>query len=300
MRRLTGFVLAVPLVLMVGGWVLERTGAAPGRRVAILYDAFGATSGMQKDWGYSALVEYGGKRILFDTGNDPDLFAHNVRTAGADLALLDFVVISHRHLDHTAGLAHLLRINPTVTVYAPKEAFGAFGSSLPSTFYRKQDSLPKEMRYFDGHPEERLTFGTVWPGGRFVTVDSTLEVAPGIHLISLVSEAPGTKELREVSLAVETPRGVVVVAGCAHPGIDRIVQAATKVDGRVHMVFGGFHLPAASDQEIARIATALHHTYRVDRVAPGHCTGEPAFHLFKRTWKERYIYAGVGSVIELP
>jgi 7,8-dihydropterin-6-yl-methyl-4-(beta-D-ribofuranosyl)aminobenzene 5'-phosphate synthase len=131
-------------------------------------------------------------------------------------------------------------------------------------------------------------------------VDSTFEIAPGVHLISLVSEAVGTKELRELSLAVETPQGTIVVAGCSHPGIERIVTAATGIDHRVHMVFGGLHLPAATDQEIARIAAALHDTYKVDRIAPGHCTGEPAFYLFKNTWKDRYTYAGVGSVIGLP
>ena len=300
MRRLQGIALAAAMILLLGAWALAAVSAAPERRISILYDAFGATPALEKDWGYSALLEYDGKRILFDTGNNPDVFARNVRSAGADLRRLDFVVLSHRHLDHTAGLAHLLQVNPNVRIYAPKEAFGGFGSSLPSTFYRKDDSLPREMRYFDGHPDEQMTFGTVWPTGKFVLVDSTVEVAPGLHLIALVSDAVGTKELRELSLAIETPRGVVVVAGCAHPGIDRIVGAAARIDGRVHMVFGGFHMPAAADGEIARIAAALHDTYRVERVAPGHCTGEPAFHLFKRRWKERYTYAGVGSVIDLP
>jgi 7,8-dihydropterin-6-yl-methyl-4-(beta-D-ribofuranosyl)aminobenzene 5'-phosphate synthase len=133
-----------------------------------------------------------------------------------------------------------------------------------------------------------------------VTVDAPLEVAPGVHLISQVSEAVGTKELRELSLAIETPEGVVVVAGCSHPGIERIVEAAMKIDPHVHMVFGGFHLPAATDKDIARIATALHDTYKVNRIAPGHCTGEPAFYRFKKAWKDRYTYAGVGSVIVLP
>ena len=288
------------LLLLPAGHTPGADLAARENRVTILYDAFGKPSRMKKDWGYSAFIEHGGKRILFDTGNDPELFAHNVEAAGVDLRRLDFVVISHRHLDHTAGLAHLLRVNPTVEIYAPKEAFGVFGSALPSRFYRTQDSLPSEMRYYDGHPADTLAFGTAWPEGRFVAIDSTLEVAPGVHVVSLVSDAAGTKELRELSLALETPRGMVVVAGCSHPGIERIVEAAAGIDRRVHLVFGGFHLPAAQDEDIARIATALRETYDVERVAPGHCTGEPAFHRFRQAWKGRYTYAGVGSVIGLP
>jgi 7,8-dihydropterin-6-yl-methyl-4-(beta-D-ribofuranosyl)aminobenzene 5'-phosphate synthase len=292
-------IATLALILLLGTAARERP-TPPENRVTILYDAFGNSPGMIRDWGYSALVQYGGKRILFDTGNNPETFARNVEAAGEDLTSLDFVVISHRHLDHTAGLHHLLRVNPGVRLYAPKESFGVFGSSLPETFYRKQPALPPEMRYYDGHPDDTLRFGTAWPSGMFVPVDSTLEVVPGVHLVSHVSESAGTKELRELSLVIETPEGVVVVAGCSHPGIERIVQAATRVDRRVHMVFGGFHLPAATDQEIGRIAAALHDTYRVDRVAPGHCTGEPAFYLFKGVWKDRYTYAGVGSVISIP
>ncbi len=295
-----GALAAVALILLPAGHALHESVGPSADRVTILYDAFGTSARMKKDWGYSAFIEHAGRRILFDTGNDPEVFAANVRTAGVDLTRLDFVVISHRHLDHTAGLAHLLRVNPGVRIFAPKEAFGAFGSALPSGFYRKQDSLPAEMRYYDGHPDDTLEFGTAWPAGRFVTVDSTLEVAPGVHVVSLVSDAVGTKELRELSLALETPRGMVVVAGCSHPGIDRIVAAATGVDPRVHMVFGGFHLPTAPDEEIARIATALRDTYDVERVAPGHCTGEPAFYRFRSLWKGQYTYAGVGSVIALP
>ena len=295
-----GAVAVLALVLLLSGYTLRERLTAPVDRVTILYDAFGKSPAMEKDWGYSALIEHDGKRILFDTGNNPGIFARNVKAAGVDLERLDFVVISHRHLDHTAGLGHLLSVNPTVKIYAPREAFGVFGSALASKFYRTQDSLPEEMRYYDGHPADTLEFGTAWPDGRFTTVDSTLEVAPGVHLISLVSDAVGTKELRELSLALETPRGMVVVAGCSHPGIERIVAAATGIGRDVHMVFGGFHLPAAPDEVVARIATALHDTDKVERVAPGHCTGEPAFYRFRNTWKERYTYAGVGSVIGLP
>jgi 7,8-dihydropterin-6-yl-methyl-4-(beta-D-ribofuranosyl)aminobenzene 5'-phosphate synthase len=99
---------------------------------------------------------------------------------------------------------------------------------------------------------------------------------------------------------IQTPEGVVVVAGCSHPGIDKIVSAAAAIDPRVSLVMGGFHLPAAPDAEIARIATTLKNTLKVDRLAPGHCTGEPAFAQFRKMWGEHYLYAGVGTVIELP
>ena len=115
--------------------------ASEVNRVTILYDAFGEPSAMTKDWGFAALVEYQGKRILFDTGNDAQVFARNVAAAGVDLAQLDLAVISHRHFDHAAGLPYLLAVNPGVRIYVPKEAFGSFGSSLPSQFYRKDSTI---------------------------------------------------------------------------------------------------------------------------------------------------------------
>ena len=114
-------------------------------QITVLYDAFGKTSTMTKDWGFAALVEYGGKRILFDTGNNAEIFAHNVEAKGVDLRQLDFAIVSHRHGDHTSGLNHLLKVNPAVKIYAPQENFGVFGAALPSTFYRRNDNLP------DGH-----------------------------------------------------------------------------------------------------------------------------------------------------
>ncbi len=291
LRNALGAVIALSVTM---------AGADPGKRVTILYDAFGSSPALTKDWGFAAYIEYGGQRILFDTGNDAQIFAHNVQAAGVDLTALDFAVISHRHLDHTAGLSYLLSVNPGLRIYAPKESFGVFGSSLPNTFYRKDESLPERMRYYDGRPPETMTFGSAWPDARFEMIDKTAEVAPGIHILSLVSDKPGTRELRELSLVIQTPQGVVVMAGCSHPGIDKIVEAAAVIDPRVSLVMGGFHLPAAPDAEIARVASTLHDAFNVSKLAPGHCTGEPAFALFRKIWGERYVYAGVGSVIELP
>jgi 7,8-dihydropterin-6-yl-methyl-4-(beta-D-ribofuranosyl)aminobenzene 5'-phosphate synthase len=268
-------------------------------QITILYDAFGKRSNMEKDWGYSAFVEYGGKRILFDTGDNPEILARNAKAKGVDLSRLDFVVLSHRHADHMGGMDYLLRVNPAVKIYAPKENFGVYGSSLPNTFYRRDESLAPDQRYYDGSPPPVMKFGSAWPRAHFELIESTTQIAPGMHLISMVSEKPGTLELRELAMAIETPDGVVLVVGCSHPGIENILRAAASVSRHIHLVIGGFHLVAANDSDIGEVVTSLHDTWKVDYVAPGHCTGEPAFAALKRAFADRYLYAGLGTQLKI-
>ncbi len=269
-------------------------------QITILYDAFGNDAAMRKDWGFSALVEVAGKRILFDTGDDRDIFAANIKTKGVDLTNLDFVVLSHRHSDHMAGLSHVLSVNPKVKIYAPHDGLGGiYGSWIPSSFYRKDGSLPPEMRYYDGTPPDILKLGRAWQNANIELIDETTEIAPGITLIALVSETPGTRELKELSLAVNTPDGLVLVVGCSHPGIEKIVEAAVAINPKVQLIAGGFHLVVAPDEAIAKMVSALRDTFKVERVAPGHCTGEPAFSALKQAFGNRYIYAGVGTSLRL-
>jgi 7,8-dihydropterin-6-yl-methyl-4-(beta-D-ribofuranosyl)aminobenzene 5'-phosphate synthase len=298
MQSVTRATLIIGLVLLAA---LRTSAGATQARITILYDAFGKPSGMKEDWGYSALVEYGGKRILFDTGNNAEIFAQNVKVSGVDLKKLDFAVISHRHGDHTGGISYLLRVNPQVKIFAPKEGLGGvFGTSVPGTFYRQDASLPDYMRYYNGKPPQMMTFGTPWPSANFALIDGVTEAAPGISVIATVSQTPGTLELRELSLAIETPKGLILVVGCSHPGIERIVEAATVTNKHIYAIVGGLHLVTTPESEIARIVTALHDKWKVDCVALGHCTGEPAFAAFQRAFGVHYNYAGLGSVIELP
>ena len=118
-------------------------------------------------------------------------------------------------------------------------------------------------------------------------------------LIALVSDAPGTKELKELSLAVNTPEGMVLVVGCSHPGIEKIVEAAAAINPKIHLIAGGFHLVAASDEVIARAVAALKDTFKVESIAPGHCTGEPTFAALKQAFGDRYLYAGLGTTLPL-
>jgi 7,8-dihydropterin-6-yl-methyl-4-(beta-D-ribofuranosyl)aminobenzene 5'-phosphate synthase len=299
---------------LVAGWttallILGCARAAPAAppafidpsqpHITILYDAFGNFSNMQKDWGYAALIEYGGRRILFDTGNNPDVLAQNAHARDVDLSRLDFVVMSHRHGDHMGGLAYVLNVNPRVKIYAPKEGFGVYGGDLPGSFFRKDPSLPAEQRYYNGAAPDIMRSGSAWPGANIQLVDKTEEIAPDINLISLVSDKPGTLELRELSLAINTPDGLVIIVGCSHPGIDKIVDAGRVIDSRIRLIVGGLHLVVTSDLDIEKIVAALHDNFRVESIAPGHCTGEPAFTALKKAFGDHYLYAGLGTSLSL-
>ena len=213
---------------------------------------------------------------------------------------IDFVVLSHRHSDHMAGLNHVLSVNPTVKIYAPREGFRhlwlvAAIELLPKgRILAAGDALLRRQAAGSHEIRHRLA-------GAPTSSRSTRrrEIAPGITLIALVSDAPGTKELKELSLAVNTPDGIVLVVGCAHPGIEKIVEAATAINPKIRLIAGGFHLVVAPDEVIAKAVTALKDTFKVENIAPGHCTGEPTFAALKRAYGDRYLYAGVGTSLPL-
>ncbi len=293
-RRFFGIIVA-SLLLTISGHAETKD------RVTILYDAFSDNKAVTKDWGFSALVEHDGKRILFDSGNNPEIFEHNVKALNVDLTKIDFAVISHRHADHASGLKYLLKINPDVTVYVPADGDNGFGDSeFPRVFYRPEPSLPAKMRYFDAAYPEHLRSGKLYDTGHFVLVDKLTEVAPGIFLLYTVSNIPRTLELPELTLAIKGPYGLMLVDGCSHSGIEEILRAAGAVDPHTHIVFGGLHLVRTSVPDIDLLVDSLKNKWKLDKGAPGHGTGEPAFLRLQKAFGDDYLYAGAGTRLEIP
>lgn len=290
------------LLLLATVFIPERVSAETTyNRITILYDAFGKPSALQKDWGYAALIEYGRKRILFDAGNNAETFRRNVQTLKVDLKTLDFVMLSHRHGDHTSGLSYVLSVNPPVRIYTPYE-ISQFGTpvmpGIVSATKRHVATLPDDMHYFDGKPHQLGPSGSPWPNAHFTQIEKTTEVSPGFF--PTISDTTGTKEMHEISLAFRTPEGLVLVVGCSHPGILNIVKETASIDARIYLVFGGFHLLSTSDEGVQRIARELHDTWKIPTIGPGHCGGLGAFAALRDLYQDKYLYAGLGTSIPLP
>jgi 7,8-dihydropterin-6-yl-methyl-4-(beta-D-ribofuranosyl)aminobenzene 5'-phosphate synthase len=286
--------LAVALAISQG----TATSAQSPAQITVLYDAFGPESRLKLDWGFAALVEYQGKRILFDTGNNTKIFEQNVKELNVDLGKLDAVVISHRHSDHTGGLNHLLKVNPDVKIYVPQEPAVVI-TKAPLVFFKREPGLPPTMTYYRGGEPDGAT-GTPWPGAHFVVVRDTQEIFPGFVLLNTISEKQGTREMPELSLAIKTPQGLAVVVGCSHPGVEKILEQAAKIDPNIYTVTGGFHLVVTPQQEVERVASILDNTLRLKRIAPGHCTSELGFRVLMSRFGDRFDQAGAGSIIRLP
>jgi len=287
-------------LLLVAVAMISMAPLSAQNRVTILYDAFGKDAAMKQDWGYSAFIEYNGKRILFDTGNDPAVLEQNAKVAKVDLSRLDFVVISHRHTDHSMGIGYLTKVNPTVKIYVPERGANIVGGPIPEQFLRRDPSLPPEMQYYGGGKPEHFTAGSAWPQAHFELVTETTEVLPGIWIVSTTSDSPGTKEMRENTLVLKTDHGLILFDGCSHAGVENILKAASKIDPHVLLLFGGMHMVVAPIPEVDLLAKSLHDQWKLDGVAPGHCTGEPEFAALRREFKDHYVNAGLGTVIPIP
>jgi 7,8-dihydropterin-6-yl-methyl-4-(beta-D-ribofuranosyl)aminobenzene 5'-phosphate synthase len=271
---------------------------ADSTRITVLYDAFGERQDLRQDWGFAALVEHDGRRILFDTGNDSEFFRHNIETLELDLTKLDAVVISHRHGDHTDGLRYLLEINPDVQIFVPGDEY--FGGPTPAAFFRNPvDSLPIRMRYFGGRVPEVVPHGSPWKHAKLTRISGETEIAPGIRVVNNVSRGEMFRETPELSLVIDTPAGQILLVGCSHPGIEQILESVGAKTRSVRLLVGGLHWVPLSQAEVDRLSRSLRDEWEVAAVAPGHCTGERGFAALSRHFGEQYVYAGVGTTLRL-
>ena len=291
--------LFVGLLLFALGLIFIRPSIAQNR-VTILNDAFGNRPQLEQDWGYSALIEFEGKRILFDTGDNIELFRKNVEALHIDLTLLDMVVITHAHGDHTSGLRYVLSRNPKVRLYVPDDPYFT-GRDLPPAFLSTdaRPELPAKMRYFRGATRPDASVWVAWTDTNMTAVSESMTIAPHIHLISLVSEKPAFKGLREISLMLDAPTGPVVFVGCSHPGVEKILASATAAGPakQVSMLVGGLHLLQDSPEQVEATLDVLAEKFHVQMMSIGHCSGELAFLRVQQRWKDRSIYAGLGETI---
>ena len=252
------------------------------------------------EWGFAALVDADGHKILFDTGAHPDTVSRNIRELKVDLSGVTDVILSHHHLDHTAGLMTLRREFPNLSkVHVGKGIF----LSRPGPRGETNSMIAVKGEF------ERA-------GGSFVTYDQVREIYPGIWLTGPVPRKypernwSGRQELRtadgkvvednlpeDQSLVFDTDKGLVILSGCGHSGIVNTMEyARAKVrEAPVHAAIGGFHLFAASDSTLDWTAGKLK-GFGLQNLLGAHCTGvEAVYRLRALTGLDRKT-AAVGAV----
>ena len=239
-------------------------GIAEHVRIIVLYDNYPFDERLKTAWGFSCLINVSGTTILFDTGGDPETLLYNMDMLNISVEEIQIIVLSHIHRDHVGGLTGVLSLNNHVKVYVP--------SSFPSSF-------KNEIRSY---------------GCELVEIKNATVICEGVATTGEL----GTT-IKEQSLLINTSKGLVIVTGCAHPGIVKIVEKAEQLTNtNVYLLIGGFHLIGASEKEISSIIEQLK-DLGVEMVAPCHCSGDLARNMFKEAFGDNYIDAGVGKTIEI-
>lgn len=257
--------------------------------------------GLVSEHGFSALIERNGCKLIFDSGQGPAL-EHNSVALNVDLTSLDAAVFSHGHYDHTGGLFHIVKLNPGIQVILHPDAFSSRLSIRGSATAPRSIGFP-----FDREMIEYL-------GAKFTLLRRFEEIRPGIWFTGEVPRIFGpspdprlfrTVEDRSIpdtikddaSLVMETYSGVVLLLGCAHAGLKNILYHVRRHLGidRLHAIMGGTHLGPADKSETMAAIEALEE-FKVERIAPAHCTGPGPSEILKRHFGSRFIGAAAGMV----
>ena len=231
--------------------------------ITIVYDNQLHDEALKSGWGFSCLVKYSGKKVLFDTGGDEGKLLFNLKALAIDPQDVDAIALSHNHWDHTAGVEALIGEGYKGTFY--------FGRSFPEEF--KQRLKKRNIKFF---PVGEIT-----------------QVAPGIFTGPQMQK----RGPEEISLTVQTPRGLVIITGCAHPGIVEIVREIKEILNKdIYLVMGGFHLEISLG--LGKIISEFK-ALGVKKVGPCHCSGQRAINLFEQKFGKDFIRIGTGLSIEL-
>jgi 7,8-dihydropterin-6-yl-methyl-4-(beta-D-ribofuranosyl)aminobenzene 5'-phosphate synthase len=230
--------------------------------ITVLYNNVSHSPGCVCQWGFSCLIRGPKETILFDTGGDGRVLLHNMELLAVEPKEIDCLVLSHGHGDHTGGVRELLPHLKSVRWYIPKSFAGRFRDSL------------------------QLAGHTVVPVG------GSVEICPGVFSTGQLGGM-----IKEQALILETASGLVVITGCAHPGIVEMTEAAHEQrEQKVHLILGGFHLMADSQHALSRKIERLQ-ALGVEKVSPSHCTGQGAMQRFAEIWQENCISSGCGARI---
>jgi 7,8-dihydropterin-6-yl-methyl-4-(beta-D-ribofuranosyl)aminobenzene 5'-phosphate synthase len=232
--------------------------------IQVLYDNYvakDADKGLKADWGFGCIVRGAEKTILVDTGTKGDIFLNNCDKLGVDLKKVDAVVISHNHDDHIGGLPSMLDRNPKVTVYLPP-------SCGPADVKKVEDR-----------------------GAKVVVVKQRIEICKNVYVTT-----PLPENVVEQALAIDMPKGLVLITGCSHPGVAQMARKAKEELKRdVYLVCGGTHLSQRSDADIQSTIAELKEL-GVQKVGPSHCTGDKAA-MFQKAFGETFVPMGAGKVV---
>jgi len=230
--------------------------------MTIVYDNHSLEENIEKDWGFSCFIEGLEKTILFDTGKNGSILLSNMGKLGIHPEEIDLVFLSHAHQDHTGGLDILLTKNSKMEVWLPE--------FFPSSF---KETIKAE-------------------GAAVVEVNNFKKICEGAYTTGVI---PGW--IKEQSLILDTDKGLILVTGCAHPRIVKIIFKAKELLGKsIHMVFGGFHLAGFLEAEIEEIA-ARFRALDVKKVGPCHCSGDICNLIFAKEYQDDFIKIGAGKKI---
>lgn len=234
-------------------------------RITVVYNNVPHAPGLATAWGFAAVIETGSGAVLFDTGGDGPTLLSNLRRLGIDPTSINAIVLSHIHGDHTGGLNDFLARNSNLTVYMPL--------SFPVTFRRMTEKN----------------------GARVETVSGPRRLSADLYSTGELGE-----RIKEQALIVEMAQGMVVVTGCAHPGVVEIVRVARAYLRRreIHLLMGGFHLLGLGQGQLRSAIQELR-SLGIHKVAPSHCTGDAAIALFLENWGSGFIEGGYGALIEI-